>query len=939
MIILTLVRAIMFRKKSDFVITLILLMLTGTLISTTYFYAYNATDYVLHNKLHQVLPEAKVEIYRLNISDVITTIPQEKVSQYIFSKYENIISEVYNVTEGFADATFTVYHQSGDYTSTEHCTTTILSMDDRNLPQNLKALIAFDKAPSLLNETEALVRSDSEYLTYFDHKTDAIGSTLELTFNLLNGTKKTYTLHITGFFTVKTSLERGDFFHHKSEILPQILINLHILSEVHKEWTQMKQTIWITFNKSSLTSENLEKFKQNLHTFAADISTTFDPFVRVKLPILDAITNFEEWYSFESVNYFAYIIPALLVGWVITKFQYEISGMQRRRKIATLKSRGISNIEIIFAIIIECLFYSIIVLVPATIIGDKLSLYYLNIQGIPVGESNGEIYSTLAHTFSNPFYMAALFITLFVLNIVSLAPNTIKSLSHEIVEARTYTAMGFEKIKISQVEKIIFLTYMPLSLYVLFIFDVFNQKYLFLLALIYLFFVANIAMKVFVNFLAKLEYKFANIIAKNVDAVSAILTTANLKQRTKVTGYSLAILILTLSFSLIVSASHVMLVTHAHDVAYYYTGADISFKISEQYHNKVEEILNITRGIEGVKNASLVRVFDGEIFLRNDFSENYYIRVIAIDSSFLECAFIKDYFLRKSSIAEVISNENKALASYGLKQDISSSESYSIHIILEYLKTAKINVRITDYVRYFPRIKFGSVMQFIVVNEEKVQDISYKYSQNYIYVALEIKVNITKVASDIVTQFKDAIHDIRVAKSIYNNTLLYSNNLLTFGFLDMIQFFMIIYLSFGLFVITLSKVERHRKEYAILRAIGFRRTQFLMLFVFDIAVTFVIITVVSVVISLIITYVLSASALIVRYLDLTLLIGEPNIINNVFAGIFYIEIILPVEYIIPIYTWLSIIVLILLVLWSTIFPSILYIKELTISYELKFEFG
>jgi len=940
--ILPISKAFRFRKKSEFALTLVLLLLVGCVISSSYFYVYNAANSVLVSKLSSIPIDAKIENYRLNISGTISMVHQKNITQYIVSKYKGIITNINNFTESHGEIFFRVYYDSR-YSITRRYTTSFFSIDEQDLSLDLRNLFVFDIPPSKLNESDVLIRLNSAFTRSYSFDIEkAIGTKIKLTVILSNNTKRSFMLRVVGFYAFKLERQNSNFI---IESFSEILVSPLFLSKIYPYLGDAKDAILLSFDKRYIRFENVDYYQQKYKAFAIDVARKFKPYVRVKLPIIDTIMKFKEWYTFQFLNYFAYILPVLLIGWIVLKFEYELTGMRRRLTIATLKTRGFSNSEILLTSIFEAIVNSIIVVIPALILGNLSSIYYLQLQGISTPVDVNNLAGIVELSFSNPFYLTVLLAMLLAINIFALVPMVLKTLTHEVAEAKTYTAMGFENIEFPTTEKVLLVIFLPISFYILFILDLMSQLFFFMIILIYIFLISNMLVKLFAKALVGAYSELIDILSRIIKTASTKLISISLKRQAKITGYTLVILSLTLSFSLAVTTTQATILNHVHDLSYYYAGSDISFRISDDFRNETAQILQEVIDMTSVQNATLIRIITGQIYFvfENKAGKEYSlltdIKIIAIDKSFLSVAYLEPYFLKESQVKSIIFDNKSALASSDLSWSFSRCKRYTPYIINSKNRYVRLNASVTDYFEYFPRIRFMNSSSFLIVNASHLRSFSFKETTNYIFIKTKKNINVTSVANEILQKFKDKITEIHVAEVTREAILSRKDNVILFGFFIQMSFYMVIFLSLGIIVISINKIKRYRKEYAILRALGFTEKQFIIYFSLDMFLPFIVSLLAALVIALIAGLYVATPEFMLRYLDLSTLIGESSFFGQEVSAIYYYENILPVECTIPLATWIQIIGIIALSILTSIMLMLLAVKKLNISQELKFEFG
>lgn len=897
-------------RKNEMLTSLLILILVGAVISASFFYIHNSSNLLLQQKLEENKVDAWIELLNFRVENGTIGVPLDTVKNYIQDNFD-FVKCIVNVTTGYAYMNMTIEDEWYPWVVSDF--TSILVVDENFMASDVAEFLDYDHSPILLKPNEVLLNSESYYIWY---TSNIIGTNITFLFNFGN-TSVIYPATIVGFFDANIA------WQYRYSV-PTFLLSTQLFREIASNWTDYNDNLFIQFDHSSINTENWEQYQQKINDFARSLRREFSPFINVKLPINTVFEEYSSWHFYTQSWYFIYLVPVIILGWVILKFDYELTSIKRRRELSTLKSRGFSNTSLLIMSGAEILFYSVIAAIVSLPLGNLSSLLFLQYYGV-YQEIN--VVDMFVKSYSYPYYFEIVFSAMVFINMLSLMPIIFLTLTSEIAEARTYTAYGYEKIRITASEILALILYLPMTAFIFFLFPIFQLFTIALLA--FIFYLVYILLKAFAKISAGLKFKLFKVLRKGFSDATTVIIKGNVQNRTKIPGYSIAILALVLTFAFATTATFAMTANYAHDISYYYAGADISFEVLPNYANQTPLILNITKEIDGVANVSLVRSFVG-IF---EYTARYgrtssYITTLVIDDNFLNVLYHEEYFLPVKDIETILKDNKSIMVPLNWKIYMQNTYNHRLSVIINETGIITIPVKIRAYNNYFPRIAFNTWSRFIVISDDYFKIADYNVSRNYIFVAVEENVDPENVSAEIENLLAENITGIRVAQESYETIQTKVENLINYGMLSLTTFYMIVLLSLGQIIFYMDQVEHYRKEYSVLKALGFDRKQFSKLFSVDIITNFLGSIILAISLALLYAYYISSSVLNLP-LDISPLVGD----------YYYPAGLLPVEFIIPYWDWLSIALVALVALLIVIIPIVLYIQKLNISQELKYEFG
>jgi len=915
-------------RKSEFLTSLVILILVGAVVSASFFYIHNSADLLLQQKLNSSPVDAWIELYTFRTENETLRITVDEVKNYIMSNYD-FISNMENLTTGYSliNITITFGEPPYEYYYYEIEYTSVALVDDSFITSPFLNIFDLDVFPNQLKENEVLINRES-YLTYYyyENPESLIGKNVTFVFSTKES-NVTFSCKIVGFFGV--TLSAGGYYYGSSFFKPTFLLSTKLLQKLmYYNWTDYQDNVLVQFRHDLINSDNWKTYKAEFENFARALRREFQPFVSVKLLINNVFESYSFWSTSSFMSYLIYMFPVIILGLVVLKFDYELTSVKRRRELSTLKSRGLSNTTLILMSLFEVVIYSAIATVISLPVGNLSSQVFLQLYGV-IPSLN--IQSIIVDSYLYPIYVIFVFGVIFSINLLSLMPIVFTTLTREIVEARTYTSLGLEKIKVSGYEIATVIFYWPLMIFIIFLFPIYELFSV--AALVFLFYLVYIVVKIFAIIAASAKRYVFSKLKSYVDDFSTTILSANIKHRTKVPGYSVAILALVLAFALSTTALFAMTTNYAHDMSYYYTGSDISYVIAPQYAINTTTIVNITKSIDGVSDVSVMRVFTGYIRIVKEYwISEHYLKVVAVDEHFLDVAYYESYFLKSSDIQQLLDDDSAVILSEGFRWDVIDARRMTLYIPTNETVAISFSCNVVDINSYIPRIGSEDWYYFVVIGNQRVKNISYNRSTNYVLVSIDEESDPNVVANEIANVLGENITDLRVAETYYTAIQTKVENLINYGMLSLTVFYMVILISFGQAILYMDQIERYRKEFAVLKALGITKKQFRKYFLIDIISNFL-------------GALLLAIALATGY---SLYISQspfnlPLDLSPLFKGEIYYFTgsgrYLPVELIIPYFDWLWLSLLALAVLLSVLPPVLTYIQRLNIGQELKYEFG
>jgi len=898
-------------RKKEFAITMTLLIIVGSFFSATFFYVENASSYYLTEKINETQIDAWVNILRLKTDNGYQSIPSRNVTDYINENF-NFVEHVVNFTTGFA----TIY-VVGIGLSYER----VMVVDENFFKNDYNPLLS-EVSPLKLNKSDVLVNRiiKEKHWIIERHFNDIPKEKLAITFygEDYQSRVEVKNLTFTGFFEFRVAPIISEQY---LQNLPLLIISKELFEEVRYNWTMSHENLIVMFDHSKIDKNTWRAYRDIFYDFSSNIINKFQPYLLVDLFIDAIFDEYGRWVSYSNILYYLYGIPIFIVGWAVLKFDFELTSTKRRQELATLKTRGYSNKDLLLLLVLEIIIYTILASLISLPIGNISSIMFLSIEGILISISLQDI---LLASYLNIYLLIILITVLVTLVLLSLLPTILTALASEVSEARTYTAMGFEKIEITEFEVLILIFYIP-GLFVIlapYRLSIFTYP-LILLLIPYLILLLHVVIKALGRVSVFVKSKIFGKISMRTHSVSTYIISATLKQRPKSSGYSTAILALVLSFVFITSATYAISMNHAHDIAYYYAGADISFYVPSRYGSDIPQILNETRAINGVLNVSCVRVININVMYsdgKNIFYE--YPALILINDSFLNAAYHENYFLDYSIVRTILdSNTPVAIVSENIAQNLYTSTFRRIVYNINGT-TKSLDFSVQGSVNYFPRIVESKHDTFMIMKESHFRDVPYTSSENYIFVNIDDSFDPENISRIIAEKFEYKAVDIRVAKTYYENIQNIFQNRVNYGMISMNIAFIIVLLSLGQSILYFDQIERYRKDYAILLATGMDKHQIRDLFIYDTLSNFFSGLLVGAIITLI----------YIKYL-----ISSPTNLP-IISGDIPIDI-LPVQLVIPIAEWSIYVGLTFAALLSMVYPLLQYVSKLNLSQELKYEFG
>ena len=343
-------------KKVDTTILLVVLILSNSLFTSYYFYSRNSADVVLHQKLSEIPYHAVIDISSYYVWKWFNyTLPLTNVLEYIDQNYSFVDTIGYirslpvliNIT--IKDPMTSELTNITDYVSLTAITSNFTNSKFSNL---IDTSIPINQ----LNESEVLVDSLFEDYTQKVLSTSLIGKKLYVHHFYTHKNYTTEVYYIVGTFTVTHEELEERYLYYSEYYLPsESKFGMFITSQAalsrllmeNETLDNCNSKLFINFKFSFFSADRLEYVESELRKFKNKLTLEFQPFVYVSLYVTNAISEVRWWTTGRLISTIQSAFPVLVTAWVVLKFEFELSGIRRRREIATLKSRGYSNLNII----------------------------------------------------------------------------------------------------------------------------------------------------------------------------------------------------------------------------------------------------------------------------------------------------------------------------------------------------------------------------------------------------------------------------------------------------------------------------------------------------------------------------------------------------------------------------------------------------------------
>jgi ABC-type lipoprotein release transport system permease subunit len=620
-------------------------------------------------------------------------------------------------------------------------------------------------------------------------------------------------------------------------------------------YVSKKEVFWIDLDESSILSYTSTTPADRAQDIGKQIEQESLPYAYVsEYDLEDTLVSYTGWAQTVTSISLGFSIPSLTMGVMLVYYNSELVADQRRKNVGTLKTRGASGWQAFRWVIEQAVSVALIGSLGAVLIGLVSS--YLSGSVRTLLEFNLERLADFTLLLEREA-LTSVFLFSFGVGVAVSIPTAVQALLMSPEEAHAWlerevlqeeSALGNPFIDLGAVGIAAFFLY-PLFSRLSYYGAGFGTGGLYFSIVVVVF------MAMFVVGLARLLARGgpnikADLVSRlktNKYAPGSRLLSRTVKMFKKSETLAVAFVGLVFTAGLFCSISAETGFNHTKSLAMFEAGGDVVIKVRPEVHNITADIIDDITDIDGVKKASAIFETTGYIEFRQaqryGFEYiNHSVSIFGVQAkAWAESAFLLDHFTKDRSPSQSLkqmslNNQNvittfKPTETYsggiGGQQVAVYSDEVTIHLEgpgwANKSDCAIVDVLSSQYqyqrgASYFPGKP--DLETFVLMNLDYVQACTNTSEVSSFYVKLDEGANYTKIMGEIAelsqTSFQrlesgllnlDRALDSRAAQTIYG---VYTLNVV----------FSLIYLTAGIAIVTVVRIQNLRRPLSVLRALG-----------------------------------------------------------------------------------------------------------------------
>ena len=629
----------------------------------------------------------------------------------------------------------------------------------------------------------------------------------------------------------------------------------------HDEWYGIQNRIWVKFDRTGMVQNDAQVMIETLENIKKQIEQDTLPYGVVgydSFKLQEAVYEYAIWSLSVRAVAIAFSIPSIIMGIMLIQYNSKLLADEQRRDVGTIKTRGSSGLQSFFWVLSSAITTGIIGSIGAVFTGLLAAILSGAVRELLVFSLEQLSGFTLL---LQPTAVIIVFSFSFIVGLIVALPSAVKALlmtpteAHNVLEGEILTES--EEMGSPAIDMVIIgiFGYLFLMLMVMFAFGG-------LTAMASTFFAATIIpiMGFFLYFFTRILSRGTSVIKSRVLAKirrpSLIVGTRLLSRTTRMFKKSEAIgtmfiaMVFTAGFFASLSATTGD--THMKHVFFFETGADIAVEVDTNLSNVTMDLIENITAVEGVAQVSPVLRLIGYVQYWNAYAYGggeYINRSISVfgvqPDSWIETAFWLDYFTREERPQVSIPRLNESLEEgINIITTFKPVSHYTINPITQipvpqyspYLdlqvfspgwynttECTIIDIMASNLQSYSQQTYFPGepdITDFLVMDISLLHNWINDTHVTKFYIDLEPGANYTKAMSDIYSIAPFSFTNVNAAQESIDEVLDSRATQSIFGAYTLNVIFSLIYLTFGILIVTTVRVKGLRKQFSVLRALG-----------------------------------------------------------------------------------------------------------------------
>ncbi|MFW9964907.1 MAG: FtsX-like permease family protein [Candidatus Sifarchaeia archaeon] len=629
----------------------------------------------------------------------------------------------------------------------------------------------------------------------------------------------------------------------------------------HEEYYGIQNRIWVKFDRAGIVQNDAQTMIETLSNIKKQIEQETLPFGIISYDsfrLQDAVYEFAVWSMSVRAVAIAFSIPSIIMGMMLIQYNSKLLADEQRRDVGTIKTRGSSGLQAFFWVLSSA--------ITTGFVGSLGAIA----TGLLSAVLSGSVRELLVFSFEQlsgftlllePMAIIIVFSFSFIVGLIVALPSAVKALlmtpteAHSVLEGEILTES--EKMGNPAIDMLVVGIFGYLLMLLMFMFAFGG-----LTAMASTFFAATI-----IPVMAIFLYSFTRLLSRSTSTIKSkilskirrpslvvgtrlISRTSRMFKKSEAIGTMFIAMVFTAG--LFASLSATTGNTHMKHVFYFETGADIMVEVDPTLSNVTMDLVQNITEVEGIAHVSPVLQVSGYVQYWNAYAYgggdniNRSISVFGVQpDTWIEAAFWLDYFtlydrpqVSIAKLDDMIGDGINVITtfmpiSYYTIDSITRIPipQYSPLIDLQIFSSGWYNqteCEIVDlmtngidtypYYTYFPGE--SDISEFLIMDISLLHAWINSTQVSKFYVDLEPSANYTQVMNDIYQVAPSSFSDISAAAESIDEVLDSRATQSIFGAYTLNVLFSLIYLSFGMIIVTTVRVRSLRKQFSVLRALG-----------------------------------------------------------------------------------------------------------------------
>lgn len=620
--------------------------------------------------------------------------------------------------------------------------------------------------------------------------------------------------------------------------------------------------IWVRFDKAQIAGADAATMADYLRDVKSAIEQTHLPLVHVRFEdfaLLQSVFEYSAWFTSIRTIALSFSMPAIIMGIMLVRYNGRLVEDARRRDVGTLKTRGASGWQAFSWVLTSALVVGFIGSLGAILTGILGALLSGSVRELLVFDPRKlQGFGVLLQ----PLSVASVFLFSFSVGLLVAIPAAVKALMMSAVEAHRVlsqeTLTEKEKMGSASVDilAVAMSSYLLLSIFGVMASPYYSSTSLFMaivlipLLAIFLFF--------FTRLFARHTARVKSSVLKKLERPSGVVgsrlasRTVMMFKKSETIGTMFIAMVFIAGFFVAISSTTGTV--HMNHVYMFETGGDLAVEFNSGMDNITLDILDNMTRVNGVQGATPIMRTTGQALYWQASpwgARTYMNRTLSVfgvePDTWLDTAFWLDYFTLEGSprssvlrLSEPGSDSISGLTSFRpvarYETDSSGWTYYPIFapsLDLQLFSSGGWNnitqCEISDVLASRRDDSYSATkyltgepdeMDFVVVNIDYMHQCLNTSSITKVILKTTPRANYTRIMAELFEIAPHSISTITSAQEKIDNLQETRSTQTVYGAYTLNLLFSLVYLTFGMAIVSTVRVRNLRKQFSILRALG-----------------------------------------------------------------------------------------------------------------------